>query len=133
MTTIEQDPRLAAVASALVQAEEAKLALSSAIKSATASGLSCAKIAAGVGLTRHQVEYRGFRDTWPSLLNRPTNMPARRAVPAGVVRPSEAARILDISRTTVYARLRAGVLPSYTAEDGRQMVFLGSLQCREQD
>ncbi|MGO4382616.1 helix-turn-helix domain-containing protein [Specibacter sp. RAF43] len=131
--TTNQDPRLAAVASALVQADEAKLALSSAIKSAAASGLSCARIAAGVGLTRNQIEYRGFQDIWPSFRNRPTLKSPRETVPPGVVRPAEAARILHVSRTTVYARLRTGALPSFTTQDGRQMVYLGSLQCGEQN
>lgn len=133
VNTISRDPRVEAVALALLQAEEAKASLSSAIRAAAADGLSCAKIAAAVGLTRNQVEYRGFSATWPSMRERPVKRKNRETIPPGMFRPAEAARILGISRTTVYARLRTGALTPFVTAEGRQMVHLGGLQGWQQD
>jgi excisionase family DNA binding protein len=88
------------------------------------------------GLTRHQLQYRLYKDTFDSIKRRlltDEEKKARKAIreyprPKGDgpgVGPAEAARLLGVSRTTVYGLLERNELVTLTDEQGRRRIATG--------
>ncbi|MGO4382619.1 helix-turn-helix domain-containing protein [Specibacter sp. RAF43] len=88
------------------------------------------------GLTRHQLQYRLYKDTFDSIKRRLLTddekkerkaireYPRRKDDGPGVG-PAEAARLLGVSRTTVYGLLDRDELVTVTDEKGRRRVATG--------
>lgn len=121
MTNMEEV--LSPIAAALQAEAKAQARVSESIRKASRSGVPLAAIAAGTGLTKNQVAYRGFKDEWPSMIRHGEKRSPIR-LPEGVVSVTEAAKLLGVTRTTVYKRIQRGALQCHVPERGPRYVRL---------